>query len=323
MTRMTAGGPRLRPMHKGGPLAGPALTVKCRPGDNLMIHKALTLAQPGDVIVVDAGGDLTNALFGEIMVATRSSIGVAGVVLNGAVRDCEEIGRGDFPLYAAGVTHRGPYKDGPGEINVPIAIDGMVIHPGDLILGDADGLLCVPFDEAEASAGRHAQEDGSREEDPGGHRRRPARHVLDRRDAPAHRLQPGAACDGRPPEARRPLGPVDRPRLRRAPGPRARRLAGRLPGARQSRRGVGPAGGAHVYHISAAKDELPQEWFASAELLARCPDLLCVSSSGAGYDTVDVAACTAAGVLVVNQAGGNAVSVAEHTLAWCSASRAG
>jgi RraA family protein len=149
MTRMTAGGPRLRPMHKGGPLAGPALTVKCRPGDNLMIHKALTMAQPGDVIVVDAGGDLTNSLFGEIMVATAVKIGVAGVVLNGAVRDSEEIGRGAFPLYAAGVTHRGPYKDGPGEINVPVAIDGMVIHPGDLVVGDADGLLCIPFDDAE------------------------------------------------------------------------------------------------------------------------------------------------------------------------------
>lgn len=149
MARMTAAGPRLRPMHKGGYLAGPAITVKCRPGDNLMIHKALTLAQPGDVIVVDAGGDLTNALFGEIMVATSVRIGLAGIVLNGAVRDCEEIGRGDFPLYAAGVTHRGPYKDGPGEINVPIAIDGMVIQPGDLMVGDADGLLCVPYDDVE------------------------------------------------------------------------------------------------------------------------------------------------------------------------------
>ena len=149
MTRMTAGGARLRPMHKSGYLAGPALTVKCRPGDNLMIHKALTMAQAGDVIVVDAGGDLTNSLFGEIMVATALKIGVAGVVLNGAVRDSEEIGEGSFPLYAAGVTHRGPYKDGPGEVNVPVAIDGMVIHPGDLVLGDRDGLLCVPFDDAE------------------------------------------------------------------------------------------------------------------------------------------------------------------------------
>ena len=146
MARMAAAGPRLRPMHKEGYLIGPALTVKCRPGDNLMIHKALTMAQKGDVIVVDAGGDLTNALFGEIMTATAVAIGVAGVVLNGAVRDAQEIGQGEFPLYAAGVTHRGPYKDGPGEINVPIAIDGMVIEPGDLMLGDADGLLCVPYD---------------------------------------------------------------------------------------------------------------------------------------------------------------------------------
>jgi len=150
MARMSAGGPRLRPMHNGAPMAGPALTVKCRPGDNLMIHKALTLAQPGDVIVVDAGGDLTNALFGEIMVAMSVKIGLAGIVLNGAVRDCEQIARGAFPLYAAGVTHRGPYKDGPGEINVPIAIDGMVIEPGDLIVGDADGFLCVPHADAEA-----------------------------------------------------------------------------------------------------------------------------------------------------------------------------
>ena len=137
---------RIAPLAPSMKFAGPALTVEVRPGDNLMIHKALTMAQPGDVIVVDAGGDLTNALFGEIMTATAVAIGVAGIVLNGAVRDAHEIGQGEFPLYAAGVTHRGPYKDGPGEINVPIAIDGMVIEPGDLMLGDADGLLCVPYD---------------------------------------------------------------------------------------------------------------------------------------------------------------------------------
>jgi len=99
--------------------------------------------------VVDAGGDLTNALFGEIMMAIAIKNGVVGVVLNGAVRDSEEIGEGHFPIYAAGVTHRGPYKDGPGEINVPIAMDGMLIRPGDLVLGDADGLLCVPYEDAE------------------------------------------------------------------------------------------------------------------------------------------------------------------------------
>ena len=145
MSRMSAGGARLRPMHQGGRMAGPAFTVKTRPGDNLMVHKALDLAEPGDVIVVDAGGDLTNALIGEIMSSYAKARGVAGMVIDGAIRDADEIRANDFPVYAAGVTHRGPYKDGPGEINVPVAIDGMVIEPGDLVLGDGDGILCVPF----------------------------------------------------------------------------------------------------------------------------------------------------------------------------------
>jgi regulator of RNase E activity RraA len=149
MGRLTAGGPRLRPMHDGSPMAGAALTVKTRPGDNLMIHKAIDMAQPGDVIVVDAGGDLTNALIGELMVSYAVTRRIVGFVMNGAIRDSDFIAKGGFPVYAAGVTHRGPYKDGPGEINVPIAVDGMVIHPGDLILGDADGFLCVPMADAE------------------------------------------------------------------------------------------------------------------------------------------------------------------------------
>jgi regulator of RNase E activity RraA len=148
MSRMSAGGPRLRPLHAGGAMAGPALTVKTRPGDNLMIHKALLMAEPGDVIVVDAGGELTTAMVGELMLSHAIAIGVAGIVINGAVRDYGWIKSNSFPVFAAGITHRGPYKDGPGEINVPIALDGMLIEPGDLMLGDDDGLLCVPFDHA-------------------------------------------------------------------------------------------------------------------------------------------------------------------------------
>jgi RraA family protein len=150
MYRLTAGGPHIRPLHEGGQLSGAALTVKTRPGDNLMIHKALLVAEPGDVIVVDGGGILSNALMGELMLSHAIQVGVAGVVINGAVRDSAWIRANTFPVFAAGVTHRGPYKDGPGEINVPISIDGMVIAPGDLIIGDDDGILCVPFDEAEA-----------------------------------------------------------------------------------------------------------------------------------------------------------------------------
>jgi regulator of RNase E activity RraA len=146
MSRMSAGGAKLRPMHAEGVLAGPAFTVKTRPGDNLMVHKALDTAAPGDVIVVDAGGDLTNAIIGEIMMNQAIKRGLAGFVIYGAIRDHGTIRRQTWPVYACGVTHRGPYKDGPGEIGGTIALDGMVIEPGDLILGDADGLLCVPFD---------------------------------------------------------------------------------------------------------------------------------------------------------------------------------
>ena len=148
MSRMTAGGPALRPIHKTGVLAGPALTVKTRPGDNLMVHKALDMAEPGDVIVVDGGGDLTNSLIGELMSAHAQARGVAGLVIYGAIRDYDTLHADSFPVYAAGVTHRGPYKDGPGEINVTIAIAGMVIAPGDLIVGDGDGIVCVPYDQA-------------------------------------------------------------------------------------------------------------------------------------------------------------------------------
>lgn len=163
MSRMTAGGPRLRPMHKGGVMAGPAFTVKSRPGDNLMVHKAIDLASAGDVIVVDAGGDLTNAIIGELMLAQMVKKKLGGIVINGAIRDSGAIAAQPFPVYAAGITHRGPYKDGPGEINVPVAIDGMIIAPGDLIIGDEDGLLAVAIDEAEAiltaTRAKHAAEE--------------------------------------------------------------------------------------------------------------------------------------------------------------------
>jgi regulator of RNase E activity RraA len=149
MSRMSAAGAGLRPMHSGGALAGPALTVKTRPGDNLLVHKAIDMAEPGDVIVVDAGGELTTAIIGELMLAHAVRRGVGGFVIDGAIRDAAAIRSRPLPVFAAGVTLRGPYKDGPGEINLPIAIGGMVVAPGDLLLGDDDGVLCVPFDDIE------------------------------------------------------------------------------------------------------------------------------------------------------------------------------
>ena len=150
MWRLTAGGSRLRPMHKSGQMAGPALTVKSRPGDNLMLHKAIDMAEPGDIIVCDAGGDLTNSLMGELMLAHAIKRGVGGFVLDGAVRDVEAFLEVNLPVFAAGVSHRGPYKDGPGEINVSVAIDGMVVEPGDLVIGDWDGVLSIPLDDVES-----------------------------------------------------------------------------------------------------------------------------------------------------------------------------
>jgi regulator of RNase E activity RraA len=114
-----------------------------------MVHKVIALAEPGDIIVVDAGGDLTNAVIGEMMLMQMAKRAVAGLIVNGAIRDAAYIRGQKLPVFAAGVTHRGPYKNGPGEVNVPVAIDGMVIEPGDLVIGDDDGLLCVPFDQVD------------------------------------------------------------------------------------------------------------------------------------------------------------------------------
>ncbi len=149
LNRMHAIGTQLRPFHKKGKLVGTALTVKTRPGDNLLVHKAIDMAEPGDVIVVDAGGDLTNAIVGEIMLRLARVKGISGFIIDGAIRDSAAFLAGDFPIYAKGITHRGPYKDGPGEINVPVSVGGMLVSPGDLIVGDEDGLAVVPVDSAE------------------------------------------------------------------------------------------------------------------------------------------------------------------------------
>lgn len=124
-------------------IAAPAVTVRVRPGDNLMIHKAMEMARPGDVIVVDGGGDLAQALIGGNMQTTAIQRRLGGFVIDGAIRDLVDWANGKMPIWARGHTHRGPSKDGPGEINVPVTVGGMVVQPGDLVLGDADGLLAL------------------------------------------------------------------------------------------------------------------------------------------------------------------------------------
>ncbi|MBY0265282.1 MAG: RraA family protein [Burkholderiales bacterium] len=149
MHRLHAIGPDLFPCHRGGRMVGTALTVKISPGDNLMVHKAIDIVRPGDVVVVDAGGVCSQAIIGEIMSAIAERNGAAGMVIDGAIRDADALALSDFPVYARGITHRGPYKNGPGEINVPVVIGEAVVNPGDIIIGDDDGLLALPQDMAE------------------------------------------------------------------------------------------------------------------------------------------------------------------------------
>lgn len=134
---------RIAPLAPTMRFAGPALTVEVRPGDNLMIHVALALARPGDVIVVDGKGDLASALMGEIMCQQAAALGVAAVVIDGAVRDSEAIRALGFPMYAAGLNPNGPTKSVPGRVNHPVSVGGVTVHAGDLVVGDADGVTVI------------------------------------------------------------------------------------------------------------------------------------------------------------------------------------
>jgi len=147
--------------NKTGKLVGTAFTIKCRPGDNLMIYKALTMMAPGHVLVVDGAGHLDNALVGELIKLYAMQRGCVGFVVDAAIRDVACFA--DFPCYARGVSHKGPFKDGPGEINVPVSIGGQIVMPGDIVVGDEDGVVCFPQDCADAllqlaAAHRHKEE---------------------------------------------------------------------------------------------------------------------------------------------------------------------
>ena len=126
------------------PLCGLAVTVNARPADNLMVHKALQVATTGDIVIVSTGGNTTSAVFGELMCHTASAAGLGGIVVDGAIRDVEGITRLGFPAFSRSVSPGSCDKDGPGEINVPISCGGTVVCPGDIVVGDADGVAVVP-----------------------------------------------------------------------------------------------------------------------------------------------------------------------------------
>ena len=149
MNRLFGAGELIRPVHGSAQLLGSAFTVKTRPGDNLIVHKAIDMLEPGDVLVIDAGGETTNAILGEIIMRMVMNRGATGIVVDGTVRDTEAFIEARFPCFAKGSSHRGPYKDGPGEINVPVVVGRAVVNPGDVTVGDTDGLVFVPPEDAE------------------------------------------------------------------------------------------------------------------------------------------------------------------------------
>jgi regulator of RNase E activity RraA len=150
LNRLYAVTPEIRcltgPHHK---LIGPACTVKVFPGDNLMVHKSLDVAQPGDVVVVDAGASRMNAALGDLISTKARHRKIAGFVVDGYVRDLPDILKLDFPVFARGTTSIGPLHRGPGEVNYPICCGGVVVNPGDVVVADAFGVVLIPRDNAE------------------------------------------------------------------------------------------------------------------------------------------------------------------------------
>lgn len=129
-------------------IVGSAFTVRTHPSDNLMVHKAMDLAKTGDIIVIDACGDMGNAILGELMCHYAKMRGITGYIVDGPVRDLKAISDMNYPVFAKGGTPRGPYKEGPGELNTTISCGGVPINPGDVIIGDDDGVVVVPKAEA-------------------------------------------------------------------------------------------------------------------------------------------------------------------------------
>lgn len=152
MNRLFAMDSGIRPLN-GHPLCGPAVTVRVPDGDNLFIHIAMDMVSEGDVLVVKGGSVSDRALLGELMLHYLIPKKIGGVVIDGYIRDLDFIqGQCPFPVYARGSSPNGPYKNGPGEINHPIACGGMVVNPGDVLLGDPDGVVVIPRTDLEAAA---------------------------------------------------------------------------------------------------------------------------------------------------------------------------
>jgi 4-hydroxy-4-methyl-2-oxoglutarate aldolase len=159
-------GPRLRPVHLGSRIGGTAVTVLCWPGDNLMIHAAIEQCRPGDVLVVTSTSPCSDGMFGELFATALQVRGVRGLVTEGGVRDVAEIHAMGFPVWSAAISAQGTVKATPGAVNVPITVGGQLVCPGDAILADDDGVMCVPRQDVnralDAAQSRVDKEEASR-----------------------------------------------------------------------------------------------------------------------------------------------------------------
>jgi 4-hydroxy-4-methyl-2-oxoglutarate aldolase len=146
MSRLGAMDVGIKPVWPSPRTIGAALTVWCHAGDNLMLHKAISLAQPGDIIVVNTQGNVTNSPFGELLATSAVEVGIRAVIVDGTVRDAEALQKLKLPVYARGLCSNGCNKDGPGEVGAIIACGGVAVRSGDIIVADRDGVAVVPLD---------------------------------------------------------------------------------------------------------------------------------------------------------------------------------
>jgi len=158
--------PAIRPIQSGARIAGPAVTVSCAPGDNLMVHAAVETCRPGDILIVTTTSPSTDGMIGELLATSLRAHGVIGIVTAAGIRDVAELRAMEFPVWARAVNPQGTVKASPGSVNVPVVCGGQIVHPGDAIVADDDGVVVVPRDRCaevlEAGRARAANEDAKR-----------------------------------------------------------------------------------------------------------------------------------------------------------------